>query len=88
MGPLVKRTVKGSVSVLKNIKHRAIDVPYPFVTPRTVFNRSLSPYRSFATTSLPLAELKLVKDAAGVSLNDVVLAIVAGALDRFFEAER
>ena len=86
IGPLVRRTVKGSVSVLKNLKHRAVDVPYPFVTPRTVFNRSLSPERSFATTSLPVAELKAVKNAAHVTLNDVVLATVAGALDRFFES--
>jgi diacylglycerol O-acyltransferase len=86
IGPLMRRTVKGSVSVLKNLKHRAIDVPYPFVTPRTVFNRSLSPERSFATTSLPVAELKAVKNAAHVTLNDVVLATVAGALDRFFES--
>lgn len=86
IGPLVRRTVKGGVNVLKNLKHRAIDVPYPFVTPRTVFNRALSPERSFATTSLPVAEVKAVKNAAGVTLNDVVLAIVAGALDRFFEA--
>ncbi len=86
IGPLVRRTVTGSVSVLKNLKHRAIDVPYPFVTPRTVFNRSLSPERSFATTSLPLAELKAVKNAAHVTLNDVVLATVAGALDRFFDS--
>ena len=56
-----------------------------FVTPRTVFNRTLSPRRSFASTSLPLAELKAVKNAARVTLNDVVLATVAGALDRFFE---
>ena len=86
IGPLMHRTVKGSVSVLKNLKHRAIDVPYPFVTPRTVFNRTLSPQRSFATTSLPVAELKAVKNAAHVTLNDVVLATVAGALDRFFES--
>ena len=86
IGPLVRRTAKGSVSVLKNLKHRAIDVPYPFVTPRTVFNRTLSPARSFATTSLPLAEFKAVKNAAHVTLNDVVLATVAGALDRFFES--
>ncbi|MGB5311615.1 MAG: wax ester/triacylglycerol synthase family O-acyltransferase [Polyangiales bacterium] len=85
IGPLVKRTVKGGVNVLKNIKKRAAPVPYPFVTPRTVFNRTLSPTRSFASTSLPLDELKAVKDAARVTLNDVVLATVAGALDRFFE---
>lgn len=72
--------------MLQNIKHRATAVPYPFMTPRTVFNRTLSPRRSFATTSLPVAELKAVKNAARVTLNDVVLATVAGALDRFFES--
>jgi WS/DGAT/MGAT family acyltransferase len=51
-----------------------------------VFNRTLSPRRSFATTSLPLRELKAVKNAADVTLNDVVLGVVAGALDRFFES--
>jgi diacylglycerol O-acyltransferase len=85
LGPLVKRTISGGVNVLRNIKHRAIDVPYPFGTPRTVFNRTLSPRRSFASTSLPLAELKAVKNAANVSLNDVVLATVAGALNQFFD---
>jgi len=84
--PLAKRTIAGGVTVLKNLKHRATAVPYPFLTPRTVFNRTLSPQRSFASTSLPLADLKAVKRAAGVTLNDVVLATVAGALDRFFEA--
>ena len=84
IGPLLKRTLEGSVNVLKNIKKRAVAVPYPFVTPRTVFNRTLSPMRSFASTSLPLDELKAVKNAADVTLNDVVLATVAGALDRFF----
>jgi WS/DGAT/MGAT family acyltransferase len=85
LGPLVKRTVRGSVNVLQNIKHRVIDVPYPFVTPRTAFNRTLSPRRSFASTSLPLADFKAVKNAANVTLNDVVLATVAGALNKFFE---
>lgn len=86
IGPLVKRTVKGAINVLKNLKSRGAAVPYPFVTSRTVFNRTLSPRRSFASATLPLADLKEVKNAAGVTLNDVVLAIVAGALDRFFEA--
>jgi diacylglycerol O-acyltransferase len=85
LGPLVRRTIRGSVNVLKNIKNRVIDVPYPFVTPRTVFNRTLSPRRSFASTSLPLADFKRVKNAANVTLNDVVLATVAGALNKFFE---
>jgi len=69
LGPLLKRTVRGGVNVLKNIRHRAVAVPYPFVTPRTVFNRTLSPMRSFASTSLPLDELKAVKNVARVTLN-------------------
>ena len=85
IGPLMRRTLKGGVNVLKNIKHRAIAVPYPFATPRTVFNRALSPGRSFASTSLPLAKLKAVKRAANVTLNDVFLATVAGALNQFFD---
>ena len=85
LGPLIKRTVHGSINVLKNVKEREIDVPYPFRTPRTVFNRALSPRRSFASTSLPLADFKAVKNAANVTMNDVVLATIAGALNRFFD---
>ncbi|MGB5695319.1 MAG: wax ester/triacylglycerol synthase family O-acyltransferase [Polyangiales bacterium] len=85
LGPLIKRTVHGSINVLKNVKEREIDVPYPFKTPRTVFNRALSPRRSFASTSLPLADFKAVKNAANVTMNDVVLATIAGALNRFFD---
>ena len=48
--------------------------------PRMRFNYALGVKRSFATRQLPLAELKAVKDSLGVTLNDVVLAVVAGAL--------
>ena len=86
IGPLIRRTIEGGITVLRNLRTRAVALPYPFATPRTVFNRTLSPMRSFASTSLPLGDLKAVKNAAQVTLNDVVLATVAGALDRFFEA--
>ncbi|MGD8607893.1 MAG: wax ester/triacylglycerol synthase family O-acyltransferase [Myxococcales bacterium] len=86
IGPLIERTVRGGIHVLENLRNRSAAVPYPFVTSRTVFNRTLSPRRSFASATLPLADLKAVKNAAGVTLNDVVLATVGGALDRFFEA--
>lgn len=85
LGPLLNRTIKGGVTVIKNLRRRAVSVPYPFITPRTAFNRTLSPMRSFASTSIPVSDLKAVKSAARVTLNDVVLATVAGALDRFFE---
>ena len=42
--------------------------------------------RQFAVTDLPLADLKQIKNAAGVTLNDVVLCIVTGALRRYLSA--
>jgi WS/DGAT/MGAT family acyltransferase len=50
------------------------------LAPRTVFNRQVGPGRSFAELSLPLDQVKAVAKGFGVSLNDVVLAICAGAL--------
>jgi len=52
--------------------------------PRTRFNYALSVKRSFATCQLSLDELKELKNALGVTLNDVVLAIMAGALRTYF----
>jgi len=48
--------------------------------PASVFNRKVGPQRSYASLSLPLDEVKQVARGFGASLNDVVLAICAGAL--------
>jgi len=48
--------------------------------PATPFNRSISPHRRVAFVSVSLATVKKVKDAAGMTVNDVVLAMCAGAV--------
>ncbi len=48
--------------------------------PARVLNEPLSPYRRLATTTHSLDDLKQVKRAFGTTLNDVVLAVSAGAL--------
>jgi len=54
----------------------------------TPFNRPIGPHRRFDWTSMELAAVKAVKDRLGGTVNDVVLATVAGALRRFFERRR
>jgi diacylglycerol O-acyltransferase len=57
----------------------------PFGTPRTMLNVPVGGARRCAAQSWPLDRVKAVKDAAGVSLNDVVLAMCAGALRTFLD---
>ena len=51
--------------------------------PRTPFNRPVSPHRRWAFCTVPLADVKAVKNAGGGTVNDVVMALCAGALRRW-----
>jgi len=51
----------------------------------TPFNDSIGPYRRFDWTRMDLSTVKQVKSCLGGTVNDVVLAIVAGAMREFLE---
>jgi WS/DGAT/MGAT family acyltransferase len=53
--------------------------------PRTLLNTSITNQRSFAGRTVPLAEVKQIAKAFGVSLNDVVMGTTAGALRRYLK---
>jgi diacylglycerol O-acyltransferase / wax synthase len=53
--------------------------------PPTPLNVEIGPHRRFAAVRCELRDLKLVKDVFGGTVNDVVLAVVAGALRRFLQ---
>jgi WS/DGAT/MGAT family acyltransferase len=55
----------------------------PGRAPGTPFNQPITPHRRLALRSLPLDDVKTVKRAFGVSVNDVVMAMCAGALRRW-----
>jgi diacylglycerol O-acyltransferase len=48
--------------------------------PDVPLNRQIGPHRRFTWTRSELATFKLIKDALGGTVNDVVLAVVTGAL--------
>jgi len=54
------------------------------LAPRTRWNTTVSPQRAFAAVSIPMAELKALRRAHDMTLNDVVLLICSGAMRRHF----
>ncbi|BBX61388.1 putative diacyglycerol O-acyltransferase [Mycobacterium saskatchewanense] len=56
----------------------------PFAAPPTAFNGPFTRHRNVALATLDLDELKAVKKRFGVTVNDAVTALCAGALRQFF----
>ena len=55
----------------------------PFTAPRTRFNATITPHRAVWGTTLDLTEIKEIKSAFGVTVNDVFLTVVGGGLRRY-----
>lgn len=53
--------------------------------PKVFFNGQVSTLRSMSMGSLPLSDIKGIKKAFGVTLNDAVLAVVAIAVRKYLE---
>jgi diacylglycerol O-acyltransferase len=54
--------------------------------PRLPFNTKVGFHRRVELVRVPLAEVKAIRRATGATVNDVVVAAVAGALRRYLEA--
>jgi diacylglycerol O-acyltransferase len=59
----------------------------PFAAPRTMLNVPIGGARRVAAQSWSLDRIKSIKQAAGVTVNDVILAMCAGAL-RYYLTEQ
>jgi len=55
---------------------------FSFGPPRVGFNTTVTNQRLFAACSMPIADMKRITKARGCTLNDVVMAVAAGALRR------
>ena len=84
---LLWTTIRAVAAVLRHKGESDVAVPRPVLdVPTTSFNGALTARRSFATAALPLADIQQVRRAHEVTVNDVVLAVVAGALRRWLAA--
>src|SRR5215470_4943209 len=81
LAPAVNTVVGGMLGL--NHGDGSVIATRPGRAPATPFNRSITPHRRFAFRSVSLDTVKAVKNAFGVSVNDVVMAMCAGALRRW-----
>lgn len=81
--PLLQRAVGGVLDIRKRRAQRAEIGGTPLRAPRVGMNGRLTPERNCAFAHLPLSEALEVKTAAKCTLNDLVLAVCAGALRQY-----
>ena len=85
---LVPDTAKRLATTLWGLsRHRSGAAPFakPFTAPRTSFNATTTARRSVAFTDVALTDIKAVKREYGVTVNDVVTAVVGGALRHYLQ---
>jgi WS/DGAT/MGAT family acyltransferase len=81
---LLARTARGLRAAQRNRDSDEAPVPRPLLdTPRTLLNTSLTSRRTFVSADLDLEAIKKVKAHYHVKVNDVLLAVVAGAVRRY-----
>jgi len=80
--PNLLRGLAGSASAALGMKSDP-DFTSLAESPRTIFNTNITPQRRVATQVTSLARMKTIGDAAGGSVNDVLLAACGAALRRY-----
>ena len=85
---LVRGTAKNTLAIGKYaLDIRRKQIPAPDVSaPKTILNRAVGPHRVFDAAEFPLDGFKQIKNAAGVTLNDVALGVIGGALQRYLQS--
>lgn len=80
----VLRTTEAVLGIRRrNREEGAPPPPSLFEAPKTSLNATITPHRLVAFADVALDEVKVIRRAFGVKVNDVVLALCSGALRRY-----
>lgn len=84
----VRRTVETALNLRsQNKKPDQTPAASPlFKAPKTILNGSITRHRKTATAEVSLEDVKLIRRVFGTTVNDVVLAVCAGALRRYLDS--
>ena len=82
----VRAALRGPRQALRSVGATSKILSAGIGAPSSVFNVEIGPHRRFAMTQAKLADLKRVKDRHGGTVNDVILATVAGGLGKYLRA--
>ena len=78
----IKALVSNTESSSDSNHESSVSIPLS-PAPKTPWNASVTPNRRFAMRSISLANVKVLKDATGGTINDIVMAMCAGALRQY-----
>jgi WS/DGAT/MGAT family acyltransferase len=81
------RTAMTATNIIRRRRAGKGGMAAPLTAPRTHFNTTITPRRRIAYAHMPLEDVKTIKNAFGVKVNDVVLAIASGAVRRYLLQE-
>jgi diacylglycerol O-acyltransferase len=83
----VRALLRGPLRVLEGVRDAAVGVGAMAwaglnPAPASPYNKPIGPHRRFTWVRANLRDVKAIKDSLGGTVNDVVLAVVAGALGK------
>ncbi len=79
----MNQSIRQAAAAVPMLTDSAKSMSLPLTAPRTPFNTDPSPQRRFAAARIDLERVKAVKDAYGVKLNDVILALCSSSMRRY-----
>jgi len=83
---LINTARAGAELVRRRVVRTEPGMAAPFSAPPTPWNAPITPHRRVSFTSVSLADIRAVKDGFGTTVNDVILAVCAGALRRWLDS--